>query len=108
MKIKLIDMQVNDPDTEVVFGTCELCMSTGYAAEPIFKFQDANGKKFEVNGYWWDWGDYDDLWIDNVVNFDAWLIKQDFPADIADTANYGWLDDLTEKYRMWEEVTDDD
>lgn len=76
MKIKLIDVE-SEPQ-EVTFGTCELCMSTGFANEPIFTFL-INGIEVEVNGYEWSWGDYDEVPDVNVIDFAAWLNKIDFP-----------------------------
>lgn len=85
MKLKLIDVKTDWHEVE--FGTCELCFSTGFVDEPVFVFEDTEGNQFEVDGYWWSWGDYDEVYIDNLVDFAAWIAQQDFPEDTADT----WL-----------------
>lgn len=95
MKIKLIDVRL-DEDFHAEFGTCELCMSTGYAAQPTFIFEDENGIKTEVDGYTWSWGDYDEINIDNVIRFAEWISKQDFTDTVkVDNVRWGYDDEYS-------------
>jgi len=49
----------------------------------------------------WDWDDYDTIYIDNVVNFSAWLQERDVEPIYEKTEPYDcwyWLNKLVEKY----------
>ena len=49
----------------------------------------------------WDWGDYDTIYIDNVVNFSAWLQERDIEPIDKKTEPFDqwyWLKKLVEKY----------
>lgn len=105
MKLKLID--VEDHGEEVTFGTCDLCMSEGWADNPVFIFEKEDGTRFDVDGYVWDWGDYFELYVDNVINFAAFVASKDFKPDFDQEINakgwnnwdgYGWLRDLLYDY----------
>lgn len=87
-KIKLVDFDPGEP-YETDFGSCELCMSTGIAQEPKFKFEYEDGTKEWVDGYFWSWGDFWAVDIDNTAAFAGWLIKQDFRPDFR--INDFWL-----------------
>ncbi|WP_225791226.1 hypothetical protein [Streptococcus pneumoniae] len=52
-----------------------------------------------------DWGDYDTIYIDNVVNFSAWLQEREVDPIIEETEPWSWLHELVEKYN--EELEDD-
>lgn len=105
MKIKLVDVKI-DPH-EAQFGTCELCFSTGYVDDPTFIFEDESGNRFDVEGFWWNWGDYETIEIDNVVNFAAFVSKQDFESDLKFDTD--WLVGVANDYfenggkHWWEE-----
>lgn len=94
MKLKLVDYKTKL--TKVQTGTCELCYGTMTASQPLFVFQNESGVQVEVAGYYWDWGDYDEVYLDNVIDFAAWVAIQDFTDDTEFT--YIWLDDLIDQY----------
>ena len=95
MKAKLVDYDYREYETD--FGTCELCMYTGTAEEPRFKFEYDDGHTEWVDGYYWDWGDLFTVEIDNTANFAAWLAIQDLDGYIED---YSTLDQLSYKYEL--------
>ncbi|MBF9664162.1 hypothetical protein IAI33_10915, partial [Streptococcus pseudopneumoniae] len=49
--------------------------------------------------------DYDTIYIDNVVNFSAWLQEREVDPIIEETEPWSWLHELVEKYN--EELEDD-
>lgn len=79
-KIKLIDFDPGEP-YETEFGTCELCMSTGEAQDPRFKFKYEDGSTEWVDGSFWSWADQFVVYVDNTAEFAGWLIEQDFKPD---------------------------
>lgn len=94
MKVKLVDVLENP--TEEQTGTCEYCFSTIECDNPVFVFQLSNGKEVLVDGYWWDYDNYDEVYISNIINFASWLDDKDFPDDtVIDT---DWLVDMADKY----------
>lgn len=95
MKIKLIDVDTSLAGEEEA-GTCQICFRIEWCDNPIFIFQTADGRRININGYWWDWGDYHEVEIDNVIRFDQWLRKQDYPADT--NFDEEWLCDTARKY----------
>lgn len=101
MELKLID--VVGEQHEVEFGTCELCMSTGMVDEPTFVFE-IDGKRIEIDGYQWDWGDYHELCVDNVVQFSAWLSTQDFVGYTEKDFGYYWLEEKISEYDKQEKL----
>lgn len=102
MKLHLINVVTDGREEET--GTCELCFDTTWTNNPVFEFKDENGNKFSVDGYYWDWGDYWEVEIPNVIDFAAWLDKQDIDEDqVAILRNYearayGVLEDLVDRY----------
>lgn len=95
MKIKLIDIDDSNGREEET-GTCELCFGTQWCNNPVFIFEDEKGKQFNIDGYWWEWGDYFELYIDNAIKFDEWLRKQDYPGGTK--FDEDWLYRVVEKY----------
>ena len=96
MKIKLIDYQ-EDFKIETT-GTCEMCFGTMGCSNPVFTFQKENKEKVEVNGYYWDWGDYSSVeTIANVIDFAEYVRDTDFQED-ENTFTFGWLDNLVSEY----------
>lgn len=74
---KVIDIGSN-PEDDVTFGTCEICMSYGnYVDNPYLVIEKPDGTTEEVPIYYWSWGDYFEYNIDNVVEFSAFLSEQD-------------------------------
>lgn len=88
MKLKLIDVKTDPQEEEM--GTCELCFSTGYVDNPTFIFQTDEGKQIEVDGYYWDWGDYSEVWIDNEIAFAEYVGKQVYPEDTRFDSDWLW------------------
>lgn len=76
MKLQLIDVKTEEEEAQ--FGTCELCFSYGYVDNPTYIFKKSNGDLVKIDGYWWDWGDYDEVSIDNAINFNEWLEHQEY------------------------------
>ena len=103
IKLKLIDVKL-DIDTDATFGTCELCMSYGHTVEqPTYIFEDVATKETHIiDGYWWSWGDYDDITVDNVIAFAYWISQQDFEdskwEESGEIFTYGWLQSVVYKY----------
>lgn len=73
--IKVIDAGSNPEETQ--FGTCDLCFSYGVADNPYMILEFPDGEQVEVGTYDWDWGDYSEAHVKNVVDFSAWLSEQD-------------------------------
>ncbi|MEZ7593051.1 hypothetical protein O3602_09240 [Streptococcus sp. 27098_8_186] len=95
MKYKVIDY-VSDVQEEQT-GTCELCFGTAWVENGSITVEDENGNQTNINLTVWDWGDFDTIYIDNVVNFSAWLQARDVEP-IDDVNEWSWLDELVEKY----------
>ena len=75
MKYKVIDY-VSDVRKEQT-GTCDLCFGTAWVENGSITIEDENGKTTVIRLTYWDWGDYYTIYIDNVVNFSAWLQERD-------------------------------
>ncbi len=103
MKVKLIDVENFPEYTEV--GSCELCMSTQWVEQPVFIFEKEDGTRVEVDGYDWQWGHYDQVYIDNVVDFAAFVAKKDFPEGTV--LDHGWLYGLCQDYEYGDEEDED-
>lgn len=96
MKYKVIDY-VSDVQ-EKQTGTCELCFGTAMVENGSITVEDENGKTTKIFLTWWSWGDFDTIYIDNVVNFSAWLQARDVEPITEETNAWTWLDELVEKY----------
>ena len=96
MKYKVIDY-VSDVQKEQT-GTCELCFGTAWVENGSITVEDENGNQTNINLTVWDWGDFDTIYIDNVVNFSAWLQARDVEPITEETNAWTWLDELVEKY----------
>ena len=77
--IKVIDVGSNPEETQ--FGTCELCFSFGIADNPYMVLEFPDGTKVTQETYYWDWGEYFESRVDNVVDFSAWLSEQELSDD---------------------------
>ena len=62
---------------EVQLGTCELCFSTSYEDMGTIILEDEYNQEVHIPITVGNYGDYESLYIDNVVNFSAWLQEQD-------------------------------
>nr|DAM73228.1 MAG TPA: hypothetical protein [Caudoviricetes sp.] len=100
MKYKVIDY-FSDVQEEQT-GTCELCFGTAWVENGSITVEDENGNQTNINLTVWDWGDFDTIYIDNVVNFSAWLQERDVEP-IDDVDEWSWLDELAEEYYEEEE-----
>lgn len=96
MKYKVIDY-FSDVQEEQT-GTCELCFGTAMVENGSITFEDENGETTEIFLTWWDWGDYCTIYIDNVVNFSAWLQEKDVKPIDDDINEWSWLYDLVKEY----------
>ena len=86
--IKVIDVGSNPEETQ--FGTCELCFSYGVADNPYMVLEFPDGTQVKHNTYFWDWGDYCESRVNNVVDFSAWLSEQELSdEDVEDLKNDG-------------------
>lgn len=95
MKYKVIDY-VSDVQEEQT-GTCEVCFGTAMVENGSITVEDENGKTTNIDLTWWSWGDFFTIYIDNVVDFSAWLQKRDVePIDVVD--DWLWLSELVEQY----------
>lgn len=101
MKYKVIDY-VSDVQEEQT-GTCDLCFGTAWVENGSITVEDENGNKTEINLTVWDWGDFDTVYIDNVVKFSAWLQERDVEPIDDDINVWSWLYDLAEEYCKEEE-----
>jgi len=72
-------------------GTCELCFGTAWVEEGSITVEDENGTETEIYLTVWDWGDYDTIYIDNVVNFSAWLQEREVDPISEETEPWSWL-----------------
>ena len=77
--IKVIDVGSNPKETQ--FGTCELCFSYGTADNPYMVLEFPDGTQVTVDTYYWDWGDYLEYRVANIVDFSAWLSEQELSDD---------------------------
>ena len=77
--IKVIDVGSNPEETQ--FGTCELCFSYGVADNPYMVLEFPDGTQGTVETHCWDWGDYFEASVDNVVDFSAWLSEQELSEE---------------------------
>ncbi|MCY7186388.1 hypothetical protein, partial [Streptococcus gallolyticus] len=87
-------------------GTCELCFGSMWCDNPILIFENPDGDRVEIDGYFWSWGDYFELEIDNYLNFSDWLSKQDVDWNMLKEDGYEYLADLVNWYREEEENDD--
>lgn len=99
MKYKVTEYNSNIQ--EVQTGTCDLCYGTDWVENGSITVEDENGNETEIVLTAWDWGDFDTIYIDNVVNFSAWLQERDVEPIYEKTEPYDcwyWLNKLVEKY----------
>lgn len=95
--IKLVDVDTSNACEEQT-GTCEVCFGSMWCDNPILIFENPKGERIEVEGYYWSWGDYFEVEIDNYLNFSDWLSKQDVDWLKLKQEGYGYLDDLVYEY----------
>ena len=106
--IKVIDVGINPEETR--FGTCELCFSYGIADNPYMVLESPDGTHVTHNTYSWDWGDYFETSVDNVVDLSAWLSEQELSdGDVEDlkSGDKHVLLSLIDEYNLQLEETDE-
>ena len=106
--IKVIDVGCNPEETQ--FGTCELCFSYGIADNPYMVLEFPDGTQVTHNTYYWDWGDYCESRVDNIVDFSAWLSEQELSdGDVEDlkSGDNHVLLSLIDEYNWQLEETDE-
>ena len=95
--VKIIEVNTDNACEEII-GTCELCMSDMYCDNPEITIEFPDGKTDSFDGYYWAWGWYYELNIDNYLNFSDWLSKQDFNEEEYYSDKYGYFEKLLELY----------
>ena len=95
MKYKVIEY--NSDMREEQTGTCDLCFGTALVENGSITVEDENGKTANIKLTWRSWGDYFTIYIDNVVDFSAWLQKRDVEP-IDEVNDWSWLDQLVKEY----------
>lgn len=101
MKYKVIEY--NSDMQEEQTGTCDLCFGTAWVENGSITVEDENGKTTNIKLTWWSRGDYFTIYIDNVVNFSAWLQKRDVEPIAEETDPCTWLAELVEQYSKEQE-----
>lgn len=97
MRIKLVDSRTEHSD-DVEYGTCELCMHTGPGSFTTITLEDYNGR-YDLDLFFWCWGDLFEISIDNLANFSVFLSKFHFDNDYR--LDYADLDTLASGYKSW-------
>ena len=106
--IKVIDIGSNPEETQ--FGTCDLCFSYGIADNPYMVLEFPDGTQVTHNTYFWDWGDYCESRVNNVVDFSAWLSEQELSDEEVEYLKSGGgltLIGLINEYNWQLEETDE-
>ena len=107
--IKVIDVGSKPEETQ--FGTCELCFSYGIADNPYMVLEFPDGTQVTLETYYWDWGDYCESRVDNVVDFSAWLSEQELTDEDVEVFKSGdgkyVLIRLIQEYNWQLEETDE-
>ena len=76
MTVRLVDVE-NSPELTTV-GSCEMCFSTMDIDKPVFIFRDdVTGATASIDGYEWSYGHYMEVYVHNIVDFGAWVARQD-------------------------------
>ena len=107
--IKVIDIGSN-PEEEVEFGTHGLRYSHVIRDNPYMVLEFPDGTQVTLETYYWDWGDYWESSVGNVLDFSAWLSEQElFDDDVEALKNYGKhaLIRLIDEYNWQLEETDE-
>lgn len=101
MKYKVIEY--NSDVRKEQTGTCDLCFGTAWVENGSITVEDENGKTTNIDLTWWNWGSYDTVYIDNVINFSAWLQARDVELITEETELWSWLDQLVTEYNEEQE-----
>lgn len=103
-KLLLVDVKT-EKETDVEFGTCDLCSYTADLTTRTYCFKEVETEKVhEIYGAMWSWGDlFEAPWVDNVYDFAAWVKERNFDNP---EFNYPWLCDIIYDYLYGEEDED--
>ena len=96
MKYKVIEYKSDIQEEQT--GTCELCFGTAMVENGSITVEDENGKTTVISLTYWDWVDYYTIYIDNVVNFSAWLQERNVESISTSYDPWIWLNELVERY----------
>lgn len=94
--IKLVDVDTSYAREEQPV-TCELCFGSMWCDNPILIFEKPNGEQIHAEGFYWDWGDYHEIRIDNYFNFSDWFCKKDINCEQLEY-DYWYLENLVDLY----------
>ena len=98
MKYQITEMNSNYQEVQV--GTCELCFSTTTADVGTLTLEDETGTTIEVPISVYNYDEYKNIGINNVVEFSAWLQEQDIPEIIGDERDaFERLEELVSEYK---------
>lgn len=95
--VKIIEVNT-DGGCEETIGTCEFCMSSMYCDNPVITIEFPDGRTDSFDGYYWNWGWYEQLNIDNYLKFSEWLSKFDFNEEKYFSDKYWYFDELLDFY----------
>lgn len=105
--LKIVDVGSNPERTQ--FGTCEVCFSWGIADNPWVIIEFPDGKQIKIDTFEWNWGDYWPYYVDNVIDFSAWLSEQEIEEEFVARLRKGdssVLINLIESYHWSKEDED--
>lgn len=100
MKYKVTEY--NSDFQEEQTGTCDLCFGTAWVENGSITVEDENGNETKIKLTEWEWGDYFTIYIDNVVNFSAWLQEREV-KEIRKGEEFEWLNSLVMDYNEEQE-----
>ena len=112
MKYKLKDVKLETLEG-VTEGTCELCMTAPFDYDiVVYVFQDENGKIYEVEDYYQDWGAIieNGLGKFNIAEFALWLKDVDIkysPYSSKVGNSFHWLAELVQRFQKTYETVDE-
>lgn len=94
MRLKLINVKTDI--REVQIGNWETGYSSIFCEHPLFVFQKDNGRLFPLEGYFWEFGEYDQVCISSYIDFARFVSEQTFEEDTE--FDYMWLWGLADSY----------
>lgn len=95
--VKLIGVDLSGAREEIT-GTCELCFGSMWCDNPVLTFENPDGERVKFDGYYWDWGDYFEVEIDNYLDFSDWLYKHEIDWGRLKSFNFWYLSELVLEY----------
>lgn len=98
MRYKVVDYYSEMSEHQT--GTCDLYFGTAEVDDGVITLEDENSVKYEIPLTIWSYGDYETLYIDNIIKFTAWLQEQDVEP-MEEKYQWAWLRKLIRAYG-WE------